>query len=186
MGKNKLLLPLLGKTVIENTVSNFLHAKVDGVTVVLGNQREQVRQVLAPYAVDFVDNPYYMQGMSTTVQEGIKSLTADQDIDGVMILPGDMPFVKPGTIDGILKAYRERGSPIVIPVFQEKKGHPVLFDRSLFSELLHISGDAGAREVVKRDHSRVYFVEGNDPGIYIDIDSPEEYHFWKNQPLQEK
>lgn len=185
MGTNKLLLPWADKTVIETTITNCLRSKIAGVTVVVGNQRERFKQILQPYQVDFVDNVCFSQGMSTSVRGGIERIAKDAETDGVLLLPGDMPFVKPDTIDRIIETYVDLHSSIVIPIFQGKKGHPVLFDRSLFPELHCILGDIGARKVVARHESSVYYLPVDDPGVHIDIDSPEEYSKWKLKAVSE-
>jgi len=185
MGTNKLLLPLADKTVIESTIINLLRSKIAGITVVLGSQKENLQQVLKSYQVDIVDNICFSQGMSTSVRAGIEKISRDQEIDGVMILPGDMPFIRPDTIDRILGTYFDLNNPIVIPTYHGKNGHPVLFDRSLFPELCLISGDIGARKVVECHLDKVYYLVVDDPGVHIDIDSPEEYDKWKVITLPE-
>ncbi len=184
MKRNKLLLPFRGKTVIENTVTGFLNSQIDGVMVILGNEKKEIRQALASYPVQFIENHRYDQGMSTSVQAGIRSMSGDSDIDGVMVIPGDMPLVQSKTVNLLLDTYKDSHFSIFIPVYQGKKGHPVLFDRLLFPQLLDISGDVGAREVVQKNISRCLVINTDDPGILIDIDCPEEYQYW-NQVMQQ-
>lgn len=178
MKTNKMLLPLGDSTVIENTVRGFLQSRVDGVAVVVGNEKEKIQQVLASYPVQLIENSRFTQGMSSSVQEGIKVLDKDAELEGIMINPGDMPLIKAETVNAILEKFKESAFPIIIPVYQGKKGHPVLFAKSLFSQLLEIGGDVGAREVVRRNNEQCCFLEVNDQGILIDIDCPEEYARW--------
>lgn len=181
MGRNKMLLPFADSTVIESTAQAFLKSDLNGVAVVLGNEKEKIQQILAPYPIQFIENCRFAQGMSTSLREGIKCLMNDPELDGVMISPGDMPFMKQETINFILEKFQETSYPIIIPQYQGKKGHPVLFARSLFPQLMEISGDMGARDVVRQNFKQCLLLEVNDPGILIDIDSPEEYARWNKQ-----
>ncbi|MEL7563620.1 MAG: molybdenum cofactor cytidylyltransferase [Dehalobacterium sp.] len=178
MKRNKMLLPFAGSTVIENTVQKFLQSQVDGVALVVGNEREKIQQVLASYPVRFIENPRFAQGMSSSVQEGIRILKEDAELEGIMIIPGDMPLIKKETINAILTEFNEKSSPIIIPVHHGKRGHPVLFAKSLFPQLMNVSGDVGAREVVRKNYEQCCFLEVDDQGILIDIDCPEEYARW--------
>ncbi len=185
MKQNKLLLPLSRATVIENTVMNCLCTGIDGVTVVLGNEKEKVRQVLEQYPVHFIENPRYAEGMSSSIQEGIKILIRDQKMDGVMILPGDMPFIKPETINYLVENFQKNPGSIIIPVFQDRKGHPIFFNKSLFPNILNIPEDMGLREVIKENIEKVLYVDVSDQGILIDLDRPEDYAYWHSKELRE-
>lgn len=178
MKTNKMLLPFAGSTVIENTVQKFLQSQVDGVAVVVGNEKEKIQHVLASYPVQLVENIRFGVGMSSSVQEGVKVLTEDDLLDGIMIIPGDMPLIKTETINKLLARFKEKNALIMIPVYQGKRGHPVLFAKSLFSQLMEVKGDVGARNVVKRNSDKCSFLEINDQGVLIDIDCEEEYHRW--------
>jgi molybdenum cofactor cytidylyltransferase len=178
MKRNKMLLPFSHGTVIENTVRSFFQTPVAEVAVVVGHQQDEIRQVLASYPVRFIENPNFPQGMSTSVQEGIKVLGEDPQVEGVLITPGDMPLIKKETVGALIEKFREGSYSVIIPVYQGKKGHPVFFARTLFPQLGDVSGDVGAREVVRKNQSQCCFVEVDDPGILIDIDCPEEYERW--------
>lgn len=185
MKRNKMLLPFGDSTVIENTVQGLFRSLVDGVAVVVGNEQAQIRQALANYPVQFIENPRFAQGMSSSVQEGIRVLQEDPELAGVMLIPGDMPLVQWTTVNAVLQKFAASDFSIIIPVYQGKKGHPVLFSKTLFPQLLEISGDVGAREVVWRNSAQCCFLEVDDPGILIDIDSPEEYARW-NKDVKNK
>ncbi|MCR6544549.1 molybdenum cofactor cytidylyltransferase [Dehalobacterium formicoaceticum] len=186
MKTNKMLLPLGEMTIIENTLQGFLQSEVDGVAVVLGHDKEKIARVLTPYPVQFIENPRFSQGMSTSVQAGIEQLQGDQDLDGVMITPGDMPFIQAKTVDGIIKIFREFAYPIIIPLYQGRRGHPVFFAKELMPQLLAVSGDMGARGVIRSNPEKCFFLEVDDPGILIDMDAPEEYDKWRDSGLNPK
>ena len=81
--------------------------------------------------------------------------------------------------DRVVGAFRVSGKPIVVPVFQGRRGHPTLFARPLFDELLNAAADKGARHVVHSNGAKVFEVDVHDPGILVRIDTPEDYlsHF---------
>lgn len=174
MHQNKLLLPLYDTTVIETTITNLLQVPIDGISVVLGNEKERVRRQLESYPVKFIENPYYAQGMSTSVREGIKEVSLG-DADAVLILPGDMPFVKPETVQRLIQVFFDGEGSIVFPLFNGKRGHPVLFGKEIFPEFIDISGDMGGREILKRNSDRICPVLVDDPGVFIDIDCRDDY-----------
>lgn len=178
MKTNKMLLSFAGSTVIENTVQKFLQSQVNQVAVVVGNEKEKIQQILSTYPVQIIENPRFGAGMSTSVQEGVRVFKKDSSLDGIMIIPGDMPLIKTETINRMVSCFKEEDAPIIIPVYQGNRGHPVLFAKSLFSQLLEVKGDVGARDVVKRNFAQCNFLEVDDQGILIDIDCEEEYHKW--------
>jgi molybdenum cofactor cytidylyltransferase len=164
-GAQKLLAELHGKPVIRWTVEHVREAGVDDVIVVLGRDRERVRQALEGLDVRFVVNEEYAAGLSASMRTGVQALTADTR--AVVIALGDQPTVGCSVVDSLIERYREGGRPIVAPDYRGIRGNPVLFDASLFSELATVRGDFGAREVIVRDPSRVEMVE-------LDCDAPED------------
>ncbi len=176
MSKNKLLLELAGRKVIQHTLDRVFASNIDGITLVVGHQKEQLQQELVHARVEIVENEYFRQGMSTSIKAGIQYLISrPEKIDAVLILPGDMPLVKPGTINRLLQVYADTSSLAVVPVYQGRRGHPVLFNNRLFDKLLKLSGDTGGREILRKYADHVCRVEVNDPGIHVDIDTWEDY-----------
>jgi len=170
---NKLLLELSGRAVIEHVLESLLSSRVRGVTVVIGNQKEKIRPVLEKYDVKIVENPCFASGMSSSIRKGIESLPAPAG--AVIILPGDMPLIRLKTFNNVLDAYAGVSRRIVCPVYRGKRGHPVLFDKGFFPELLQLSGDVGARSILRKYSGNIVKVEVDDPGILADIDSWEDY-----------
>jgi molybdenum cofactor cytidylyltransferase len=91
----------------------------------------------------------------------------------------DNPFITPESADGVIGAFRVSGRPIVVPVFQGRRGHPALFARSMFDELRSAPPDKGARYVVQSNADKVFEVQVSDPGVLVRIDTPQDYlsHF---------
>ncbi len=97
----------------------------------------------------------------------------DESCTGFVIALADMPYIKPDTIKAIAHAL-DTGAAIVAPVYQGKRGHPVGFSAKFRDELEQLTGDEGARAILKRHADQITLLECNDPGILTDIDTPQD------------
>ena len=109
------------------------------------------------------------RGMGDSIAAGI---AARADSPGWLLLPADMPRVKPSTLQAVARALE--GHPVAFAQHQGRRGHPVAFSPELYSELTALTGDEGARRLVARYPS--FAVEVDDPGVLIDIDTSEDLH----------
>lgn len=186
-GRHKLLLPLHDRPVLAHVIDAALASQARPVVIVLGHQAEQVRAQIFPDKMPpdiiLVENPNYLQGMSTSMHLGIQTLisngyTKSEDacsVDSVLIVLGDQPLLTPEVIDSLITIYRGTGKRIIAPVYDGKRGSPVLFDKSFFPELLEITGDEGGRQVVERHGEDVEVVEMSDIMANYDVDTWEAY-----------
>ncbi len=169
---NKLTIAIDGKAMIGHAVAAALASKARPVVVVTGHHRERVQTALAGASVNFVHNPDYAQGLSTSLKAGLAALPPD--IDGVVVLLGDMPRVAAADIDRLIAAYNPvEGRAIVVPTRKGKRGNPVLLGRQLFHELARIEGDSGAREAIAAHGDLVAEIEMDSDGVLTDIDTPQ-------------
>lgn len=106
-------------------------------------------------------------GMSRSIATGV---SARPQAPGWLILPGDMPLIQPDTLHRVADALS--GYACVVPFHQGRRGHPVGFSAELYSELIALSGDEGARRLLLRYPAREVHVD--DPGILMDIDTQED------------
>ena len=171
-GSNKLLLPLEGEPIVRATVRIVLGSRVNEVVVVLGRDAREVSGALAGLGVREVVNPDFASGMSSSLRAGVRSLPPGAG--AAVIVLADQPTLRSDAIDAIIQSWRSSGSSIVAPRFNGERGHPVLFDRRMFGELLAVSGDRGARDLIASDPARVELVEltSSPP---LDVDTPEDY-----------
>jgi molybdenum cofactor cytidylyltransferase len=88
---------------------------------------------------------------------------------------GDQPLITSRVIDTLITAYRTAGTPIVAPLYNGKRGSPVLFDKSLFAELIEVTGDEGGRTVLERHRQEVKLIEIGDALANYDVDTWEAY-----------
>jgi molybdenum cofactor cytidylyltransferase len=171
-GAPKLLLPIQGRPLVRLVVEQVLSSGVDAVHVVVGPVEAGVRQALQGLGGSIVRNPDFAEGMSTSLRTGVAALS-DQTEAAIVVL-ADQPLHTPAVIDLLVETFRSSGRPIVAPVYNGTRGNPVLFAASLFPELLTVTGDRGAREVIARDPARVALVRF--PFLPPpDIDTPEDY-----------
>jgi molybdenum cofactor cytidylyltransferase len=173
MGRQKLLLPMAdGRSLVRVAVEQVLAAGVDDTVAVLGREAEAVALALAGLPVRTVLNPRYVEGQSTSLRAGLDALRPGTE--GAVIALGDQPLPDPGVIRRLVATFRAAGRPIVVPVYRDGRGNPVLFAAALFDELRAVHGDQGGRGVIARDPSRVAEVPVDAP-MPADIDTPEDY-----------
>ncbi len=101
------------------------------------------------------------------------------ETDAVVLCLVDNPLITRETVNRVVAAFQETGKPIVVPVFKGRRGHPTLFAKSMFQELLNAPPDQGARNILQSNEDRILEVEISDPAILTKIDTPEDYrsHF---------
>ncbi len=173
MGQPKQLLDWHGRTLVRVAAEEALASTLDHVLVVLGSARDEVTAALAGLPLRLIENADYAAGQSTSLRAGIAAL--EPDVAAAMILLGDQPFVTTAIIDRLVGTWRTSGAAIVAPSFRGQRGNPVLFSRSVFPELLAVTGDRGARDVLRAEPSRIVLVPFDDDRPLVDIDTPEEY-----------
>ena len=172
-GTNKLLVKVNGTTIIEKTIAILMSAPVAGISVVLGSSGDEIRKVLAGYPIDFIWNPDYESGMSSSLKTGISEIMQDHEAEAVLLMLGDMPLIKSTTVACLIDEYEKNSSLIIVPCYKGRRGHPVIFDRKMFKAISKITGDHGAREVITSHLDQVLFVDIDDPGIILDLDTKE-------------
>jgi molybdenum cofactor cytidylyltransferase len=173
MGKNKLALTLDGKPLVRHCVHAALTAGLDPLIVVTGHEASAIHASLAGLPVKFVHNEAFAEGLSTSLQAGISAVPPD--CAAAMVLLGDMPDICAELIARVAGAFDPSQSrAICVATAKGKRGHPVLWGRQFFSEMEHLQGDAGARDLIARHENTLCEVEANDDTPLIDIDTPEE------------
>ncbi len=183
MGRHKLLLPLGNQPVLAHALDAALASQARPIVVVLGHQAEQVSQSIATYnqhpAIKLVENLDYQQGMSTSLRVGIRHIMYDDElahtITAALILLGDQPLMTAQIINALLATRQTTQKRIIVPLYAGKRGNPVLFDASLFPELVTVSGDEGGRRVIEQHRQDVATVELGGVMARYDVDTWETY-----------
>ncbi len=170
---NKLLAALPdGRAMIARTVDNVLASAARPVLVVTGHQDKAVRAALAGRDVRFVHAPDHEAGLAASLHAGIAALAAG--IGAALICLGDMPLVEPPMLNALLAAFDPaEGREIVMPSFDGQRGNPVLWGRRFFGELLALSGDAGARQILHRHMESVVEIPAATDAVLRDFDTKE-------------
>lgn len=171
MGRQKLLLQLQGKPVVRLSVEHIV-SHVEDVVVVTGPEDTAIRQALEGLPVRFAVNPRPQDGQGTSIAAGVAALKPWTT--AALIALGDQPRMPAAVVPALLDAFRRSGQAIVAPVYQGVHGTPVLFSSEVFGELRALTGDAGARAVVKVNPERVEAV-AFDIAMPPDVDTPEDY-----------
>jgi len=169
MGEPKLLMKIGGKLMIERVIDSFRDT-VDDPIVVLGYKPKNLVPILRQLGVRWVINKNYREGMVSSFKAGLEGL---KGCDAVFLALGDQPFVDRDFLVKAIDAWRS-GAKIVSPVYKGKKGHPVLFDRSLFDEILSLQKREMIRDVIHRHESEHHLVEAGEWTV-IDLDTPESF-----------
>ncbi|MDT3697789.1 MAG: nucleotidyltransferase family protein [Thermincola sp.] len=180
MGRPKQLLTYRGRPLLRHVIDIVSRSSVDQIIVVLGHRREEAAKTLEGLPLQIVVNHNYTSGQSSSVKTGLESLAsphsspkASKARAGVLFVLGDQPLLKPETINLLIEKFLLLGG-IVAPYYQGKRGNPVLFDLCLRDEFDSLEGDAGAREIIFRHPEILHQVNVTDPGILLDVDTPED------------
>jgi molybdenum cofactor cytidylyltransferase len=162
-----------GRSLLGATIAKYARAFAE-IIVVLGPAdralAEELRRQFDPQTVTIVHAQAARLGMGHSLAAGIR---AARGWDFAFVALGDMPFVQPQTLAALGRAMSEAGHDAIVQPFHEgHKGHPVGFGRRHFSALEALTGDEGAREVVKTSASDLVPLEVDDPGVLQDVDTP--------------
>jgi molybdenum cofactor cytidylyltransferase len=171
LGFNKLFLKVDGEPVLMRTLRTFLELRTGTIFVVTGFERERVEKLLQDVPVVLVHNSLYPAGMSTSVRAVLPFLNADH---GLFLHLGDKPFVQRESLGQMIESFARKTHPIVIPVYQGQKGHPVLIDvMPYLDEMRTLEGDTALRPIIERHSQDILYVEG-DEGVLLDLDTDED------------
>lgn len=176
MGEAKQLLRMAESTVLERTLGNVLRTGVEEIVLVLGFSANEIEGRLPAELrgrMRVVVNRDYERGMAISLRAGLGAL--GPEMGAALIVLGDQPFVRAETMRRIVDAYRDCEAKIVIPVYEGRRGNPVLLDRAMFGEAMALEGDTGCRAIFGRHAAEIEEAGVDDEGILVDIDSREDY-----------
>jgi CTP:molybdopterin cytidylyltransferase MocA len=175
MGEPKALLRVEGTTFLERAVRVLADGGCDPVVAVVppGETGERLVSLAKRAGARAIPNEDPEAEQIDSLRHGLHAL--GRGVRGAAVLPVDHPRVQSATISALLEAFRETGAPIVRPIHGGRPGHPVLFGRAVWGELDAPDLESGARDVVHRHHAEIHEVPVDDPGIVIDVNTPEEY-----------
>lgn len=171
MGRNKLLLEVDGRSILDRLLGALDDSTVDDVFIVLGHRPEDLRPLAMDHGAEVVINTAYEEGMTSSFRAGLRRVSAD----AVFIVLGDQLGLEAELLERMAAAMEANPDVLIVsPVHQDRRGHPVLFRRILFPEILGLSPEETVRDVVLRHESSHRLIEG---GVWciLDIDTPEDF-----------
>lgn len=170
LGQPKQLLPFGGTTLLGWVIAQAQGATgLDELVVVLGRAADQIRQRVDFGSAKVVENPVFGEGCASSYRAGIGAL--DPKSEGIMIILGDQPEIKPDVIDRAAEEWRQGQSQIALCSYHGRKGHPMIFAKPLFDQLLGLHGDKAAWKLVDANPDLVQEIE-------FDLPFPEDINTW--------
>lgn len=168
-GRCKQLVFVDGKALLDRVLDNLRASKIDDIVVVLGAHAEEIRRQISFEGVRVVMNPDFADGMSTSIQAGLRALP--ESAEAAMIVLADQPFVTPRTLDLLIDEYSRVRPMGLVPTYNNVRGNPAIVSRALFGEMMNLRGDTGARAIFGHD---VMTLPVDDRGVTMDIDTMED------------
>jgi molybdenum cofactor cytidylyltransferase len=170
-GGHKLVTPFRGKPLIVHVFDLANTAPVEWRLVVTGAHAGETTMLAEAAGLPSLHNLNFAIGLSSSLKAGLAALPPE--CDGALILLGDMPLIRAGTLQAIVAAAKANPAlAAIVPTHEGEWGHPVLLKRAIFADIAKLSGDQGARSLL-RMRKDVLTLEVGDPGILLDIDTRE-------------
>jgi len=176
MGRPKALLDFRGRPFVVRILEALEALDIKSRVVVLGPDAARVRPSLATHECVIVENPDLAGGAIGSLRAALAALEPIRP-SGIVAWPVDLPHVRVATLERLLEAHRRSGAPAVIPSFAERRGHPVIWDQALFSELATSAAATrhGAQAVLAAHERDLVSVAVDDPAVIDDLNTPEDY-----------
>lgn len=173
LGRPKQLLELDGRPILDIVLDHAFRSGLSEIILVLGSDADRIAAALGSHGQRIVINPDFAAGQSTSLRAGIAAVAAESS--AAVILLGDQPQVTPDIIDALIATYDADDAEIVMPSYGGLPGNPVLFRRTVFPELLAITGDRGARDIIKARRDAVIHVPFPNLSPPLDVDTEADY-----------
>lgn len=179
MGTPKALLKIGEETFLQHLVEALSSARITDIVLVLGSGANELRESLGWFGGKIVVNEDWPSGQLSSVIRGLDALDlaggAPEEISGAMICPVDHPLLSQSLLVDLLQGFWTSKKKIVLPTYNGRRGHPVIFGKEMFGEIRRASREVGAREVIRNHENDLHEVPVGEEGVLINIDSPEDY-----------
>lgn len=183
MNREKLTLKIDDIPIVERVIKAVKSSNAKEVLVIYRNR--EVRKIAEENGVKAIYNPNAEKGQSEAMKLGIRS--ADSKAKGYMFCVGDQPFLVATTINQLIEAFDKEPQSITLPLYNGKRGNPVIFSVSFRDELLSTIGDQGGREIIKKEENKINSITIDDGNGGIDIDTWQQYEkFFGGDKVDEK
>jgi molybdenum cofactor cytidylyltransferase len=171
MGSPKALLPYQGRPFLEHLLEVTSHREIGARRVVLGAHAEPIAKAVNLKADEVVINHEWEKGQLSSIQAALRSLPPGTE--GILLCLIDHPLISSALVQELIEQFHKTKSPIVLPVYEGRRGHPVIFSASLYDELLRAPLETGARAVVWAHNGEIEEVRTNEEGCVLNLNDPE-------------
>jgi molybdenum cofactor cytidylyltransferase len=173
MGSPKALLPYQGRPFLEHLLEVTTHPKIGVRRVVLGAHAEPIVKAITLKPEEVVVNEEWKKGQLSSIQAGLRSLPGGTD--GLMLCLVDQPLISAGLVDGLIEHFYETRAAVVLPVFEGRRGHPVIFSAALYEELEKAPLNVGARSVVWAHRAELSEYRTAEEGCVVNLNDPDTF-----------
>jgi molybdenum cofactor cytidylyltransferase len=170
MGSPKALLPYQGRPFLEHLLEVTVLPEIGVRRVVLGAHAEPISKVVNLKADEIVINHEWEKGQLSSIQAALRSLPPGTD--GILLCLIDHPLISAALIQDLIEHFYKTKGSIVLPVYEGRRGHPVIFSASLYDELLRAPLETGARAVVWAHKGEIEEVRTNEEGCVLNLNDP--------------
>jgi molybdenum cofactor cytidylyltransferase len=171
MGSPKALLAYQGRPFLEHLLEVTAHRQIGVRRVVLGAHAEPIAKAVQLKADEIVVNEDWDKGQLTSIHAALRSLPSGTD--GILLCLIDHPLISADLVQELIERFYKAGKPIVLPLYQGRRGHPLIFSASLYDELLRAPLETGARAVVWAHAAEVEEVRTNEEGCVLNLNDPD-------------
>ncbi|PYT77697.1 MAG: hypothetical protein DMG40_22765 [Acidobacteria bacterium] len=171
MGSPKALLPYQGRPFLEHLLEITMRPEIGARKVVLGADADSIAKAIPLKANEMVINPQWEKGQLSSIQAAVRKLPAGTD--GMLLCLIDHPLISSALVTELIERFYQSRKSIVLPVYERRRGHPVIFAASLYDELLRAPLETGARAVVWAHNDDVEEVRTNEEGCVLNLNDPE-------------
>jgi molybdenum cofactor cytidylyltransferase len=171
MGSPKALLPYQGRPFLEHLLEVTAHREIGARRVVLGADAEPIAKAVNLKPDEVVINHDWEKGQLTSIQAALRSLPPGTE--GILLCLIDHPLISAALVQDLIEQFQKTRKPIVLPLYEGRRGHPVIFAASLYDELVRAPLETGARAVVWAHQSDVEEVPTNEEGCVLNLNDPE-------------
>ena len=171
MSSPKALLPYQGRPFLEHLLEITAHREIGVRRVVLGAHAEPIAKAVDLKADEIVINQEWEKGQLSSIQAALRSLP--QGTDGMLLCLIDHPLISSALVQDLIEQFYKANKPIVLPVYEGRRGHPVIFSASLYDELFRAPLETGARAVVWAHSAEIEEFQTNEEGCVLNLNDPE-------------
>lgn len=170
MGQCKLLMQYKDKSLIEWVIDAVEESGLSPKMVITGN--DEIKDLAAKRNLSVVINERGEFGQSESIKLGVLN---SKDADGYAFISGDQPFISSSFLNQLIEEFENQKGKIIVPVYKDTRGTPVIFPKRFKEEFLSLQGDVGGRVLLNKYKEYIQFIEVKDEKLLKDIDTKDEY-----------